>query len=528
MEQATAYKKLQGCLKDIFAFSISKVYDKQDAEDLTQDIITEVLASIDRLENDSAFYGYMWRIAENVFKQYIRKKKTPQIEFNEKFCGVYWETPEQKWVENEEISVLRRELTLLSKQYREITVKYYIENKSCSLISKELDISEEMVKYYLFTSRKILKEGMNMERKYGEKSYNPGNFCIDFWGNGGNSYIWETFERKLPGNIVLAAYERPLTITELSLELGVSTVYLEDELEILLKYHFITKKANKYQTNFLIFKTDFEEEFKAQILAPEICKPTTEAIKIFIEKLLPKYRQKDYGITMNENALRWFLVNLAMINALGDFEENISQEKFGQYPLLSSTTRGFVFGHDNRYKYSYFNGIYGRCDNAEHTAYYSAVNYCIIKKSQRWQGGSEIRSDTLCDAILEKNVNDCKSQEVIAQLVKEEMITVQNGVLKANFPTFTSKENYHIRNDLKPITVKIVDCMDKICTGAAALFKKHTPKELKDHCEQLAYIRYQADAMGVIVENLVAEGYLTIPEKRENLCVYGVKLAKNK
>ena len=125
MEQATAYKKLQGCLKDIFAFSISKVYDKQDAEDLTQDIITEVLASVDRLENDSAFYGYMWRIAENVFKQYIRKKKAPQIEFNEKFCGVYWETPEQKSIENEEIAVLRRELTLLSKQYRESPVKYY-------------------------------------------------------------------------------------------------------------------------------------------------------------------------------------------------------------------------------------------------------------------------------------------------------------------------------------------------------------------------------------------------------------------
>ena len=231
---------------------------------------------------------------------------------------------------------------------------------------------------------------------------------------------------------------------------------------------------------------------------------------------------------MDENALRWFLVNLSMINALGDFEENIVQAKFGEYPLLSSTTRGFVFGHDNRYQYSYFNGIYGRCDNSEHTAYYSAVNYCIIKKCQRWQGGSVIRSNTLCDAILEKNVNECKSQDVIAQLVKEEMISVQNGVLKANFPTFTSKENYRIRNDLKPIAVKIVDCMDKICTGAAALFKKHTPKELREHCEQLAYVRYQADAIGIIVENLVADGYLTIPEKRENLCVYGVKLAENK
>ena len=60
-----------------------------------------------------------------MFLNSISERKAPQIEFNEKFCGVYWETPEQKSIENEEIAVLRRELTLLSKQYREITVKYY-------------------------------------------------------------------------------------------------------------------------------------------------------------------------------------------------------------------------------------------------------------------------------------------------------------------------------------------------------------------------------------------------------------------
>ena len=207
----------------------------------------------------------MWKIAENTFKQYIHNKNKLNVVFDEKFCGVYWETPEQKCIDNEEVAILRRELTLLSKQYREATIKYYIENKNCSLISKEMNISEEMVKYYLFKTRKILKEGINMERKYGEKSYNPSKFGINFWGNGGNSYIWETFERKLPGNIVLAAYEKPLTIEELSLELGVSAVYLEDELEILLKYNFITKSGNKYQTNFLIFKSDFEEEFKEKV-----------------------------------------------------------------------------------------------------------------------------------------------------------------------------------------------------------------------------------------------------------------------
>ena len=523
MEQIKAYEKLQECLKDIFAFSISRVYNKQDAEDLTNDIIIEILSSVNRLENDTAFYGYMWKIADNTFKQYIRNKNKSIVMFDEKFCGVYWETPEHKYIENEEIAILRRELTLLSKQYREATVKYYIENKSCSLISKEMNLSEEMVKYYLFKTRQILREGINMERKYGEKSYNPSNFGINFWGNGGNSYIWETFERKLPGNIVLAAYEKPLTIEELSLELGVSAAYLEDELEILMKFNFITKAGNKYQTNFLIFKTAFEEEFKQKVPSFEICKSATQEIKEFTEKLLTKYRKKDFGIELNDNALRWFIVNIAMINALGDFEENISQVKFGAYPRLNATSYGFVYGHDNDYRYGYFNGIYGRCDNSKNTAYYSAVNYNVIKNCQRWQGGSKVRSDTLCDAILKRNVNDCTSEEVIAQLVNEGMIKVKDGKLNANFPTLTSQENHYIREELKPITDIIVNCMEKICSSAAILFKKHTPKQLKEHCEQLAYVRYQADAMGIIVENLVSDGFLIVPEERTNLCIFGVK-----
>lgn len=56
--------------------------------------------------------------------------------------------------------------------------------------------------------------------------------------------------------------------------------------------------------------------------------------------------------------------------------------------------------------------------------------------------------------------------------------------------------------------------MDEICSRAAVIFNKHTPKELKEHCEQVAYVRYQADAIGIIVENLVADGYLTVPDKK--------------
>ena len=184
-----------------------------------------------------------------------------------------------------------------------------------------MNISEEMVKYYLFKTRKILKEGVNMERKFGEKSYNPSTFHINFWGNGGNAYIWDTFQRRLPGNIVLAAYEKPVSIEELSLELGVSAPYLEDELDILVKYNFVKQVGSKYQTDFLIFTKSYEEEFQKVIPSNEICAETVRQISEGVENCLNSFRSKELGAKLDDNALRWFIINFALINALGEFEE---------------------------------------------------------------------------------------------------------------------------------------------------------------------------------------------------------------
>ena len=526
MNRETAARLLEKSLKDIFAFSVSRLYNKQDAEDLTNDIVTEVLSSVGRLECDSAFYGFMWKIAENTLKRYIRGKNTENTEFNENFFGVYWETPESKYIESEEVCALRRELALLSRQYRETTVKYYLENKTVSQISKELGTSEEMVKYYLFKTRKILKEGVNMERKFGERSYNPAVFCPDFWGNGSNGYIWQTFERKLPGNIVLSAYDKPMSLKDLSLELGVSAVYLEDELEILLKNNFIKKIGNKYQTDFLIFKTDYEREFQRRVPSEEICGKTTDKLSEITEKLLPEYSKKDFGTGLDDNALRWFIVNFTLLSALGFFEER-AQEKLGEYPYLNPYTRGFVYGHDNNYEFGYFGGIYGHCENRKNTAWYAAVNYNIIKNCQWWQGASAERTEVLCDAILGKSVED-SNKETAAQLASNGMLTIDLGKFKPLFPVFTTKDFYNMTKDLMPAIELIEDCMDKICKTAAEIFKKYTPENLRDRCEQLCYVRHQADAMGIITEKLVEKGYLHIPDKKTNLCIFGVRRISEK
>lgn len=62
---------------------------------------------------------------------------------------------------------------------------------------------------------------------------------MDFWGGGDNPYYRQLFKRKFPENILLSAYYTPLTIQELSIELGVVVVYLEDEIELLMKHDII-------------------------------------------------------------------------------------------------------------------------------------------------------------------------------------------------------------------------------------------------------------------------------------------------
>ena len=73
-----------------------------------------------------------------------------------------------------------------------------------------------------------------------------------------NREYYNLFTRKLPGQILMSAYYTPMTTRELAIELGVASVYLEDELELLEKYGLITKKpTGKYQTKLLIYTDDF-------------------------------------------------------------------------------------------------------------------------------------------------------------------------------------------------------------------------------------------------------------------------------
>ena len=205
MDRNTFEKLIEENMKAIFGFALTRLGDVTEAEYLASDILYSLVRAAGNIRDDSRFYGFMWKIAENTYAEYLRKKYRSVGR-----SGELSDEPADDCVDaldmlikEENLAMLRRELSLLSKQYREATVLYYMGGLSCAETAKKLDISTEMVKYYLFRARKIIREGMNMERLFGEKSYRPAGFEIDFWGTkAGDAREYREFsERKIKGNI---------------------------------------------------------------------------------------------------------------------------------------------------------------------------------------------------------------------------------------------------------------------------------------------------------------------------------------
>ena len=227
MNKIELHEKITEVSKTIFSYCMAKTSTREEADDLSQDILYELIKSTKNIRDDKAFYGFMWAVANNVYKQWYRKKlKNNTCELTDDIPSKEDELLEE---DNSDIFLLRRELTLLSEKYRKATILYYIEGQSCSEISSTLAISESMVKYLLFKSRKILKEGMNMERNLGELSYNPKTLIPAYSGQGPNKF-WSFMQSKVRQNIVSACYNDSLTVQQISLETGIPLPYLDDEI----------------------------------------------------------------------------------------------------------------------------------------------------------------------------------------------------------------------------------------------------------------------------------------------------------
>ncbi len=251
----------------LFYFCLKKTDSHVEAEDLTQDIALQIIIALNKGTIPTSFSAWVWQIARNRYSVWAKGKHSRNESVTGSDIGDY-EIPDEgenvldEMIHTEQTALLQRELAFIKSDYRNIVVAYYIENKNIREISESLSLPTNTVKSRLLRAREILKEGMDMAREFGVRSYKPEeisfeNSC-DAFGDYGQP--WSILNHKMYKNIFLEAYGNPSTAEELSIELGIALPYMEDELTYLTEQTFLIKRENKYETSFPIIGKDVQEK----------------------------------------------------------------------------------------------------------------------------------------------------------------------------------------------------------------------------------------------------------------------------
>ncbi len=413
----------------VFYFCLRKTGDSYEAEDLTSEITLDILSALGKGTIPRNFSAWVWQISRNKYSKWAagksRKLKRTESSDVEGFDFEDDYRFEETLVDEELLALMKRELAFISSDYRNILVAFYLEDRKVQDIASSLGLPEGTVKTKLFRARNLLKEGIDMAREFGRRSYKPeditfSNNCSSF---GDNGQPWTILNHSMYKNIFLEAYGNPETAEQLALELGIALPYMEDELDFLVKETFLIKNGDKYETSFPIISKEAQIKLREKI--EEWIPSATEKIINFIETLCAvsekygksiygnyqsfedskwtlllwafdyfgkKYHLKDFAYTKRPNNGQWDIIgyeqtgveDLPYIGLHGNcgYNKNEPSADFGQYKYLFDNimekTPDYISQEE---AYSLYLIHEGKIDEVKPYIIENLINYGYLKKS---------------------------------------------------------------------------------------------------------------------------------------------------
>lgn len=247
----------------LLAVALNKTHNLEEAEDLVSETIIKALCVLEKNETIENPKAYLLTLLSRNFIDMLRKKDSrPTV-----FYGILPDFESEKdsvldqIIKSQDAENIRQVIGTLTKNYREVLIRHFVHGQSVKQISQELGIKENTVKSRLNTARMDIKEKIIME-KFESQSYEPERLHI--WMNGGtdelndvdNPFTVNKPENIIAQNLLILAYEKPLTIPELAAAIGMQVPYVEPVVDFLIKIDMMKKTGDKVYTNFLIFSEE--------------------------------------------------------------------------------------------------------------------------------------------------------------------------------------------------------------------------------------------------------------------------------
>lgn len=302
----------------LMQLAISKGNSQADAEDLVGD--TMLAAFTYMHSNKTIEYPKTWLTNTLCHKHNdrLRKKyRSPITVCLDEGYDISDEDDSGDYLTSEEAAKVRKELNHLAYITREVLIRFYYGNQSVETIAKGLGIPEGTVKSRLYAGRHQMKKGFEtMENK---ENYLPGKLYLTFGGAEGLKFEPMSLVENdlIAQNLLLLAYEKPLSISELSRAIGIPAAYLEPIVKKLVDGELIVQTdGGKLYADFIITRPqDALKSFKPQL---EFAHQHFDTVWSIVAKMSNGIAKLDSVKNMSEKE-KTMLDRYAVLKALQDF-----------------------------------------------------------------------------------------------------------------------------------------------------------------------------------------------------------------
>lgn len=520
-------------LDKIYQFAYGRCNTSFEAEDLCSEIILAVIAAIHKQSKIENFYAFVWTIARRVYADFCEKRSKNSIHIsieNTELNLASKNNEIDKFIEETvaagQIKKIFREITFLSKAYRDVMVMYYIDEYKIKDIALLLNISETSVKQRLFSARNtIRKEVKTMNNR--NLSLKPVQ--LDFVGTGnpcGNDPRTKT-ERIFSQNLIYLCKNKPRTAKELSEELCVPMPYIEEELEIQCKgengsYGTLRKLENgKYITNILL--VDYDEYNAANKIYEQYLPEYCNILKINLEKNREKILSLPYLSPQRDVK---FILWALLTRILWDFQYKINCTIKNKYFAdITPVDRAFTTvamalpdGKEPDF------GFYG-CDGIDATSVggYKAVSVSNIygkRIEKHFSCGHNISQDPKLLMVLRAIGGLCinklteDEKEIAAKAIECGYLRKNGKILEPKIIVFDGDKNDQSFNKLScELNEGMEEIIESVAKELSYFMKKHIPKHLISEYQYYTMLIAGVRIVSRMIEECIKEGLLNEPEQ---------------
>lgn len=517
----------------VFFYCVKRCNNRIDAEDLSQDILLDIMININKGIKIENFDYYIWQICKSHYSKYVARK----VKDREKIMTIE-EIDEpgndisslDKLINSEKIAMINVAIKLLSSDYSEILYSYYVEDRTLSFIANKMDLPLGTVKRRLFDIRNKLKEYLKMERLNGKKAFVPKKYQTHRSGGAylnPEDYTYGLIEQ----NLLLHSYGNPCSLEDYAIEMGISLPYIENIVKTLEHATLLIKdEKGKYLTNFIM--VDKNTDCKVLNLIKQRADEYTNLIVEYCKKHFNEWKKLVNNPLLDDNKLMWSY--LFGINRKVGYLDCTKEETLKNMRKHSHIVEGgsWDFSMSEIYDTDLNNFYINECMSKNGVIGIQGLMYPGQREIQginsealkciRWENSANWDADFELFGYLLKNKNlkysDCvyTLKSSVDRMVEENYLKIEDDMIKFNFALLDFENARMNKEDdysaeLIPAKLKRKEITEEI----EDIFKKIIPEYLYKDLSYISSSYFVANMRQYVVMAFEKEGLIKpVYEKR--------------